>query len=229
MSIDLKHRALDLANAHTGESAENVVHRARVYHTFLSDAPNMGAVNPNPASKATTATTTATKADKADKPVTEKATKADKPDKAPDPSPNPKANGATNPKAAASKDNKATGEAVAGDTKGPDGTHTYNDVVAALRRVQECKLYGTKEQAREKAFEIMAAKGSGAKSVRDLKPALYDAVVKGCDAALKPAKPAEDPLGDPPERTGGGHDADPAFDIDGLTGQPERDEFGNAS
>jgi hypothetical protein len=73
----------------------------------------------------------------------------------------------------------ATGAAVASDTKAPGGTYTYADVVAKLREVQNDPDLG-----RDKAFAIMAGAGGGVKSVRDLKPVNYDAVVTGCNNAL---------------------------------------------
>lgn len=220
-----KYAALDLANRHLGESAEKIVQRAHAYHEFLSDAAvkataggattktetkvadkpvDTAAADKAAADKKAAAAAAAEKKGAAEKAAAEKKVAAEK---------------AAAEKAAAAKTTTktaagATGAAVAADTKAPGGKNSYADVVAKLREVQNTEALG-----RDKAFEILAGKGGGVKSVRDLKPTAYDGVVAGCDAAI--AALSGDDLGDPPEHTAGGLNAE-----DDPTAQPEVDELG---
>lgn len=208
-----KIKALELANQHTAEPAK-VVERAQVYHAFLAGTAA-------PAAGATTGGATTTKATvgagagagaganknaagannnkpdaakaAADKKAAEKVI-ADKAaaDKA----------AAAKPKADAAK-GAPTGAAVPPDTKAPGGKNTYADVVNALRKVKD-------KSSKEDAVAILVEDGGGAKSVRDLKPALYDAVVEACNNVLE---------ADGAEAAAGGQVEDP-------TAQPERDELG---
>lgn len=200
-TLDLhKSKALELANAHPA-TPDEIVKRAVAYHAFLSGTT---------AAPKATAAPAAPKAGAPGTSTTPKAPAAPKAGAAPKAPAAPKAGAAPKAPAAAPKaDAKAGASAqpVAADTKAPGGTYTYADVVAKLREVQ-----GNAGLGRDKAFEILAAKGGGVKSVRDLKPTAYDAVVEGCDAALNE--------GDPPEHTGGG------TEVEDPTATPELDDLG---
>ena len=76
-------------------------------------------------------------------------------------------------------------KSIAGDTKDPNGIHTYDNVVAALRRVMVSVKGDNKnnDAGRRQAYAILAGVGDGAKNVRELKTALYDAVVFACETA----------------------------------------------
>jgi hypothetical protein len=176
----IKLKALELANAHpAGGSHDVVVARAGAYHAYLTGGAatkpaTTGAAKPatDKPAKATPAAGTTTAAAKPGaaqpKPTTDK----------------PK------PAAAAGAAKPATPGAPANDTKDPNGKNTYEDVVAALQKVMRSVPGDNdkKDKGREKAYAILAEKGNGVKGVRDLKPALYDAVVDACEAAVK--KPA---------------------------------------
>jgi hypothetical protein len=198
-----KVKALELAVQAGGESAA-IVARATAFHLFLTG----NAASPPPAAGAKTATppTGAAGGGKpADKPAAPKAAAGAKaPDKPAAPKPAAPAAGA--PKATAAKPGAgaaASASAVPGDTKAPGGKNTYDDVVKALCDVRA-------KQGKENAIAILKEDG-GVGSVRDLKPALYDAVVEGCRNAL--------------EGEGeGGAAADTT--TEDLTAGPQLDEFG---
>jgi hypothetical protein len=198
--------ALQLA-IHVGGTPDEVVKRATVYHAYLSGAAQSAAgATPGPK---TTATTGATPGPKGATPGPKGATTA-----APGPkagattaAPGPKAGATTaapGPKAAAAKAGPANAQAVSGDTKAPGGKNTYQDVVNALCKVRE-------KITKDEALKVLAEDGGGVKSVRDLKPALYDAVVEGCDNALS----AE-----------GGAEASGGVEFDDPTASPPTDELG---
>lgn len=177
-----KVKALELAQLGGGTAAE-VVARANVYNAFLSGTaapanpanPKAGAATGTAANKGANATPAGAPKAAAGAP---KAAAAAANPKAAAAAGAPKANGATAPKAnGAAKAGAANAQAVPGDTKAPGGANTYNDVVAALCRVRE-------KINKDEALSILSTDGGGVKSVRDLKPALYDAVVEGCNAAL---------------------------------------------
>lgn len=220
---DQKTKALELAIQGGGTAAE-VVARATTYEGFLSGTkPAAGAAattkapaTPPPAGKATTAKANATGA----------ATGAGKPNGATPPAgkPNGAAPAAAKPAAAkaATPGAGASAQAVPSDTKAPGGVNTYADVVNKLRDVMTKFTDPASPNAgRVKALGILTETGK-AKSVRELKPALYDTVVTALDAALTEgeAADAEDALGDPPEHTGGG------LDVEDPTAQEPRDELG---
>lgn len=210
-----RHRALELANGTNG-SPEEVVKRATAYHAFLTStaapanpaAAGGGAKTSTPPKDGAPGTTTkaagASAPGKADAKAADAKPAAGKPAAA-----KPAADKKPAAAAAAAGKPAANAQAVPADTKAPGGTYTYGDVVAKLREVQT-KL-GTPE-GRTKAFAILASAGDGVQSVRDLKPAAYDAVVEGCDAALVES--------DPPEQTGGG------TVIEDPTATPELDDLG---
>jgi hypothetical protein len=178
-SLDVhKAKALELAVQAGGEPAK-VVERAHAYHEFLN-----GKATGKPAGAAAAQTTTATPKPAAA--TTGKPAAAPKATPAPGTKPAAAAKpGAAAPKAAAAA---APGAAPKGDTKDPKGNNTYDDVTAALQKVMRSVPGDDKKHdaGRKLAYEILAAKGGGVKGVRDLKPALYDAVVAGCEAAIKP-------------------------------------------
>lgn len=199
-----KVKALELAQLGGGTAAE-VVARANVYNAFLSGTaapanpanPKAGAATPPAAGKGANATGPKAPAAGANP-------KAAGSPKAAAAGANSKANGATAPKAnGAAKAGAANAQAVPGDTKAPGGANTYNDVVAALCRVRE-------KINKDEALSILSTDGGGVKSVRDLKPALYDAVVEGCNAALSDE----------------GAPADTGAEFDTGTEQPATDELG---
>ena len=121
------------------------------------------------------------------KPATAPAAGAAKPATAPKatPAPGTKAAAPTKPAAAAPKP-AATATATApatgpsDDTKDPNGKNTYKDVVDALKAVKNA-------QNKDAALAIMKNVG-GVDSVRDLKPALYDAVVAAAMQVVHPPK-----------------------------------------
>lgn len=199
-----KVKALELAQQSGGSPAE-VVTRATAYAGFLSGtaataAKPATAAGPAPATGGKGATAAPGSAPTAGAKKTTEAPKT------------AEAKPATPPKAAAKPAaGGATGAPVPGDTKAPGGTHTYADVVAKLREAM-LALDPVQQVGKEKALALLAKTGGGAKSVRDLKPGLYDAVVAAVDAALQES--------DPPEGGAG----EPGFD-DGTT-QPETDELG---
>ena len=208
-------KALELAIQAGGTHAE-VVTRANAYHEFL-----IGKTTSKPAGAAAAQTTTSTAKPAAaatGKPATAATGKPATASKA-TPAPGTKPAAAAKPGAAAPKA-AAPGAKPKGDTKDPKGNNTYDDVVAALHKVIPSVAGDTqkRDKGRALAYEILATKGGGVKLVRDLKPSLYDAVVAGCEAALKgqtaAAKPAaavaapkaatvvEDDLGGPVDTSG---------------------------
>lgn len=178
-------KALELANQIGGSHTE-VVSRAHAYHEFLNGKgpgkPAGAAAAQTPA--ATAKPTAATTGKPAAAATTGKPAAAPKatPAAGTKPAAAPKA-GAAAPKAAAAA---APGAAPKGDTKDPKGNNTYDDVTAALQKVMRSVAGDNdkREKGRALAYEILSAKGGGVKGVRDLKPALYDAVVAGCEAAV---------------------------------------------
>ena len=210
-SIDVhKAKALELAVQAGGEPVK-VVERAHAYHEFLSGKATgkpagAAAAQAAPAALKPGATTTGKPA------AAPKATPAPgtKPAAAPKP-------GAAAPKPAGAKP-AAAGAAPKGDTKDPKGNNTFDDVTGALQRVMRSVTDDNtkRDKGRALAYSILAAKGEGVKKVADLKPALYDAVVAGCDAAIagagapKVAAPAkvvaptvvDDDLGGPVDTSG---------------------------
>lgn len=169
-------KAMELA-VQAGGSNSELLERAKIIHSFLT-----GTATGKPAAL-TTQTTAATTG----KPA---AAATGKPAAAPKATP---AAGAK-PAAAAAKPGAAAPKAAApgaapkGGTKDPKGNNTYDDVVAALQKVMRSVAGDNQkhDKGRALAYEILAAKGGGVKGARDLKPALYDAVVAGCEAACKP-------------------------------------------
>jgi hypothetical protein len=203
-----KRLALELANNQGGEPAK-VVERANTYHAFLTGktaaaaaaAPAAGTQKPTTAPKATPAAGTQTAASSkpgAATPKTGTAATAPKATAAPKATTAPKTGAAAN----------AAGAAPKGDTKDPKGNNTYDDVVAALQKVMRSVKGDNdkRDKGRKLAYDLLAQHGGGVKGVRDLKPALYDAVVAACDAAVNPkAKPAAAPE---PDDLGGAPEAD---------------------
>lgn len=180
-----KAKALELASQQGGTHDE-VIARANAYHAFLLDKAAPKAA-PVAGAAAATAAGAAPKAAPAAAPkAAPKATPA--------PGTAPAAPKATAPGAAPKATPKAPAAAGAttpkGDTKAPDGTHTYDDVVAALQSVMHSvpKAPGEAKSLKGQtlAYEILAKHGGGVKGVRDLKPTLYDAVVAACQEAVKP-------------------------------------------
>ena len=215
---EIRTKALELA-AQAGGDPSIVVTRAAAYHTFL-----MGVGVDVAATKTTAAAAADSKvvAEKAAKVAAEKAAKvaAEKAAKVAAAAEKAASAPGTTTKAAAGKTaatkapTAAAAAAPPGNTKDPKGVHDYNEVVAALQKVMRSVPNDNEKRdaGRKLAYDILAAKGDGVKGVRDLKPPLYDAVVAGCEEALKPkevpAAAPEDELGDPPEETGGGVPAD---------------------
>jgi hypothetical protein len=74
----------------------------------------------------------------------------------------------------------------------PPATPPYNKVVDALQKVmRSVPGDNTKhDMGRTRAYEILATNGGGVTGVRDLKPALYDAVIAACEAAVAKPKTA---------------------------------------
>ena len=191
-ALDLhRTKSLELAIQGGGTHTE-VVTRANAYHEFLTGKATgnlTGIATGKPAAAVaaqTTATTPKSGAATTGKPAAPpKATPAPgtKPAAAPKPGAAAAKPGAVTPKAA------APGAAPKGDTKDPKGNNTYDDVVAALQEVMRSVPGDNKkhDKGRALAYEILAAKGGGVKGARDLKPALYDAVVAGCEEAAKGA------------------------------------------
>ncbi len=186
IAVNHKIKALELAVQAAGTpTAADTVARATAYYAFLAGtvAPAAGATtgaagaNKNPATGANTTKPGAgtSPAKTAAEKAAEKAADKIAADKAA-----AKANkgaagataGAKTPAAGG-----ATGAPVAPDTKAPNGKHTYADVVEALRKVRD-------KSSKDDAVAILVEDGGGAKSVRDLKPALYDAVVEACENTL---------------------------------------------
>jgi len=171
-------KALELANQHGGPSAE-VVARAKDYHAFLTGGAPAVAAAPAKASKANKEAASAAPA--------AEATTQNKPASAAAAKP------ANNKAAQAPKPAPGQTAKPAGSTKAEGGTHTFEDVVDALRRVMNSVPgdNAKKENGRVYAYKLLAEHGAGASRVSDLKPALYDAVVAACDAAVSnPPKPA---------------------------------------
>lgn len=224
----LKIKALELAN-HVGEKPGEVVARATAYHAWLSGAAaapaGAGAAN-KPAGATTAAGTTkpgatagatgtATtkpdpKAEAAKKAAAEAAKKAA--EAAKKAATDAAAKEAKAGKGAAAKPGAANAQSVPGDTKAPGGKNTYQDVVDALCKVREAV-------GKDTALKILADDGGGVKSVRDLKPALYDAVVEGCENEISGEGGAAEDDG-----TGGAAGAE----FEDPTAQPEVDELGLA-
>ena len=246
-----KAKALELANIAGGSHAE-VIARATAYHGFLTGAaaPKAAAAT-TAAPKTGGATTTAPKATPAAGAAQTSKPGVAAPKTTPAAGTAPKAaataaapKGATTaPKAAAAAKPGAAAPMPPGDTKDPNGTHTFSDVSAALQSVVNSGLNpkaskedqaAARETGKAAAYVILDKTGGGAKSVRDVKPALYDKVVAACEAAVKAAKakpaaapaaqeaaddfgaPADPPVtdddsvvdSDPPEQTGAGQDAE---------------------
>lgn len=67
-----------------------------------------------------------------------------------------------------------------------------NKVVVALQEVMRSVPddNAKHDKGRALAYEILATNGGGVKNVRDLKPALYDAVITACGAAVAKPKTA---------------------------------------
>jgi hypothetical protein len=214
-TTSLKHHALALANAHTGESPDAIVKRAIAYHDFLSGsttktAPAAGKPAAAAAAAAAAGASAGNKPAPAagNKPAAAAAAAAGKPAPA----------------------NKPANKPAAAPAASDDGL-VMDNVSAALQKVLNAGVSPdadaeTKKQQREAgkvAAYAVLEKIAGAKSVRDVKPALYAAVIAACDeavAALKKPKPAaaatddfgqpagEEAYGDPPEHTGAGLDAE---------------------
>ena len=215
-AVDLHKRlALELANTKGGTDAE-VVARAHAYHSYLTGTTAAPAAKPATGAQGSKPATTATA--KATPAAGTKPAATTKP-------------GAAAPKTPAAKPATPGAEKPApkGDTKDPKGNNTYDDVVAALQKVMRSVPGDNdkRDKGRKLAYDTLAAAGGGVKGVRDLKPALYDAVVTACNAAAKAAAgkpkaaapatppagdfeeevaetPAEDETSDPVEETGGG-------------------------
>lgn len=243
-TINHKIKALELANQHTAEPAD-VVKRATAYHAFLSGAaaPAAGATAGATPPKTTAGATAGATPPKTPAAGAAGAAKPGAAGAANKPAANKPAAGAAKPGAAGAANKPAAGAAktpaagaakagaakpgagasagaIPGDTKAPDGVHTYAEVVAKLREVS-----GEGGVNRDAAFKILDDNG-GAKSVRELKPANYDAVVAAAEALLAGGGEAagaadDDLLGDPPEQTAGGL----AADMD-PTAQAPRDDMG---
>lgn len=205
-----KTKALELS-IHVHGTPQEVVARAAVYHAFLTGSAAAAAAAPAASAASAGGKPAAVKPDAAagGKPAGGKPT-AGKPDAAPKteaskadapkteaPKPAPKATAA---KAGASA------QQVPADTKAPGGKNTYADVVEALRKVKD-------KTTKEDALAILKEDGGNAASVRDLKPALYDAVVEGCENALS---------GEGEDESGAGGEAG----FEDPTAQPDRDELG---
>ncbi len=181
-------KALELAIQVNGTPAETVS-RAHAYHEFLTGkgtgkpaaaaAAQTPAAAPKPAAAAT------------GKPA---AAATGKPAAAPKATPAPGTKPAAAPKAgAAAPKAAAPGTRPKGDTKDPNGNNTYDDVVAALRKVMAAiPNENKKNEGRDLAYRLLAEHGGGVTAVGNLKPELYDTVVAACEA-VKPkaaAKPA---------------------------------------
>jgi hypothetical protein len=175
-------KAMELA-VQAGGSNTELLERAKTIHSFLTGA---GAGKTAATPEAAVATGKTAAAPRATPTAGTKATPAAAAPKGAA-SAAPKGAASTAPKAAASA--ASTGAAPKGDTKDPKGNNTYDDVTAALQKVMR-SVPGDSDKhdkGRKLAYEILAAKGGGVKGVRDLKPALYDAVVAGCEEAIKGA------------------------------------------
>jgi len=212
-----KLKALELANVGGGSHTE-VVERAKAYHEFLTST----AAAPKANTPAAAPKSTGAPAASGSKPATTaKATPAagTKPTATAKP-------GAATPKATTAAAKPATPgaqqPAPKGDTKDPKGNNTYDDVVAALQKVMRSVPGDNdkRDKGRKLAYDTLAAAGGGVKGVRDLKPALYDAVVAACDKAAKAAagKPKAAPAAPPP-----GDFEDEEAPADGTTGDETGD------
>lgn len=216
-SLDVhKAKALELAVQAGGEPAK-VVERANAYHEFLS-GNRTGKPAGAAAAQAPAASAKPTAAATGKPAAAPKAT----------PAPGTKPAAAPKPTAAAPKPT-AAGVAPKGDTKDPKGNNTFDDVTGALQKVMRSVTGDNtkRDKGRALAYSILAAKGGGVKKVADLQPALYDAVVAGCEEAAKgaAAKPAaaadaskaaatvvEDDLGGPVDTSGASADTAGADD-----------------
>lgn len=194
----VRERALAIAaGTAPTEKSSDVIARAIAYHAFLSGGGAVAAskaattANPSGATKATETKPDPKTAASSNKAAASKA--ESKPDAKPAAKP------------AAAPKGGANAQAVAGDTKAPGGKNTYQDVVNALCKVRD-------KNSKNDAVKILAEDGGGAKSVRDLKPALYDAVVEGCENVLSEEgveTGAADP-GDEFDDGTGGNSSDPS-------------------
>lgn len=233
-----KVKALELAVQAGGAHAE-IVARAGAYHAFLTGtaaAPagaagaSTGAKTPaadKGANAAPAGGTTGAKTPAAEKPAGGKGATADPKAGAGTPAgkgatadpkagagkgPDPKANGATAPKPAAAKAaTPPSAQSIPADTKAPGGKNTYADVVAMLHKVQNGPA------GRPECFKILLEDGGGAKSVRDLKPAFYDAVVEACTNVI-----ADDGAGS----AEAADESDPLGELGAAAGGQERDDMG---
>lgn len=219
-----KVKALELAVQAGGET-NTIVARASAFHLYLTGNAAAPAAAAGPKAPAAGAAGAAKPADAPKAPGASKPGAAGA--KAPAAAAGPKtpAAGAKAPAAAGAKPAAAKPDAakppasaapIPADTKAPGGTFTYGDVVGKLREVQHAPGLG-----KDRAFAILAAAGAKVTSVRDLKPANYDAVVTACSAALNPEAAEEDAFGDPPEQTAAGLGAD-----EDPTQGPAADDFG---
>jgi hypothetical protein len=180
---DLKTKALELA-VQTGGTPDEVVKRAASYHGFLNGEATATAATTKPNKPAATGGQKETTKDTTAQTQTAKgaATAGGKPNGAGAATAAGKPNGASAGAAATGKPagaaaGNANASPIPADTKAPGGTHTYADVVATLTKVRD-------KATKEECFKILAEDGGGAKTVRDLKPALYDAVVEACNNVL---------------------------------------------
>jgi len=177
-----------------GHPAEAVLERATKYHGFLTTGatgkPATAPAAGKPATPQTAGGKSATAPAAGGKPATAPA--ANKPAAAPGAPKAPAAKAAA-PATAKTPAAGAPKAAPPSDTKDPNGHNTYGDVVKALQAVN-AKIN------KAVALDILLKNGNGATSVRDLKPALYDAVVDASNAAISDEAAdagAEDPTAGP--------------------------------
>ncbi len=189
------YHALELAirSRVVGETDDATVVRARKYHGFLTQTPTTTTTAAAAAAKpAATTATTATTATAAKPATTTTATPA-KPAGRPPGRP---------PKTATTATTTATPK------------YSLEDVAKALREVAFKPGAVAADPARKQvAFDILKEQGGGVTTARDLKPALYDAVVAACKAeAAKlnaPASADDEMFGGVPDTSGAqGEDLD---------------------
>ena len=248
-------KALELANEHRAGLTlppNEVVARANHYHAFLTGAPAPTATNktPTPTAGATGPTSggggkppaqTSATAPGPAKPQAQTqapaattkapATTTGAPKTATTTKPPAATTGA--PKTTTSKPPAAGGKPPAA---GGGGQPTMSDVTLALQAVFG-KAGGAKGQGKEVAYALLAKAGSGAASAKDLKPALYSAVIKACnDWQPEPAGEAEPDFaeseGTPvvvPDTSGAAAPAPPInADDDALDSDPPEQTAGGA-
>lgn len=208
-----KVKALELANQHMGEKPSEIVARATAYHTFLAGTDSGSKLAAATGAAAATKPAAANASGAANKPATKpaagaapagaKPAAAGKPPAAAKPA-------ATKPAAAATPPASDDGLTMADVSKALQGILNRNVDPAADKATQEAQ----RAPGKVEAYKILEEHGK-AKSVKDVKPALYKAVIDACAAALAaPAAAEDDDLGgggdfdDPPEKTAGGADAD---------------------